>query len=222
MCINRFTKIAFGIIFVVTAQPFFGMESKPAVCAATQSVAPEGQLLLNAVRRRNIEMVRSLIEQGVQIDYKGICGFTALHWAVEKKNLPMIQYLLEQGADINAQSTRGKTSLILAILPSTFIIYPIALTLPALSLEIVKALINHGANLYIKDDQNLTALDYAQQEHLNHITDYLVEKITSRSVLHALHLCNECAPADDSNCAFPPELIDRVLRPVTTAALSGK
>jgi uncharacterized protein len=74
-------------------------------------------------------------------------GWTALHYAASGGHVPVIAHLLEHSAYIDAESPNGTTPLMMAAMYG--------------SPEAVKHLIQAGADLTIKNQLGLTALDFA-------------------------------------------------------------
>ncbi|WP_219350559.1 ankyrin repeat domain-containing protein, partial [Campylobacter fetus] len=74
--------------------------------------------LMIACSENHTEIVRTLLENGYDPNYKNQKGETALiYYALMKNNKPsreIIKILLEYGADINAKDNRGFTALIWA------------------------------------------------------------------------------------------------------------
>ena len=58
-----------------------------------------------------LEMVRLLLNQGVDINHRNEHGNTPLHHAAEEGNEALIHLLLEQGADVHAVNNSGETVL---------------------------------------------------------------------------------------------------------------
>jgi ankyrin repeat protein len=101
-------------------------------------------LLIKAVIAENCDIVKLLIESGVNLTAKnGLSGETALTEAVTKDNLDMAKLLAESGADLNARNNNGDSALIKAALLGLF--------------DIAKLLIESGADVNIKNkDGNTT------------------------------------------------------------------
>jgi ankyrin repeat protein len=74
-------------------------------------------------------------------------GWTPLHYAATAGNVPIIELLLDNSAYIDAESPNGSTPLMMAAMYGT----------P----ESVKVLIQAGADLNVKNQLGLTALDFA-------------------------------------------------------------
>lgn len=88
----------------------------------------------------NLTLVKKAIENGVDIDHQyAVQGWTALHAASglgPEPFLEIIKFLVSNRADVNFQSVDGITPLVVAIRQS--------------SVECVKYLLEHGANIRLK------------------------------------------------------------------------
>lgn len=73
----------------------------------------------SATEQGDLNRIRALLDQGVDINERGDCGSyggaTALFCGVEKGNLQAVRLLLERGAEVNAKTTWGATPLDQAI-----------------------------------------------------------------------------------------------------------
>jgi len=83
----------------------------------------------------------------------------ALHQAVEDINEPKVHRLVEEGMDINALNEKGKTVLHLASAIGRY--------------SLVKYLVEHGANVHIKDKEHKTPLIYAIEKNRIKVIMYL-------------------------------------------------
>ena len=92
------------------------------------------------------EVAQKLIAKGADVNKT---GWTPLHYASTKGHLQLISLLLDNYAYIDAGSPNGTTPLMMAAFYGT----------PAA----VKVLLNAGADPSIKNDQGLTAVDFAQR-----------------------------------------------------------
>jgi ankyrin repeat protein len=78
--------------------------------------------------------------------------------SIEHKNrIPIITLLLQYGADINKQSLKGRTALMKYIIFNSN-----SLDLKE-HIEIIKLLLDAGSDLNIRDELDMTSLDYAKQ-----------------------------------------------------------
>ena len=98
-----------------------GTAARLAYCATIVSLSTGGlgaasddSELIKAAKSRNIETVRALLNQEVDIDAPQADGATALHWAVYWDETEMVELLLGANSDVNAQNELGATPLWLA------------------------------------------------------------------------------------------------------------
>ncbi len=66
--------------------------------------------LLAATRKSNLELVKSLLAQGADIEAKSPYGATALFFACDRSNVEIVKLLLEAGANPNIQDTFYKAT----------------------------------------------------------------------------------------------------------------
>ncbi len=59
--------------------------------------------LIAAVKKSDVEAVKSLIAKGANVNARSNYGATALHFAADRGNLEVIKVLVEAGADVNAK-----------------------------------------------------------------------------------------------------------------------
>ena len=83
------------------------------VLATSLDASPDTQLV-DAAKRQDAAAVRSLLEQGVDVDEPQADGATALHWAVYWSDLETAELLIHGGADVNAANDLGVSPLSLA------------------------------------------------------------------------------------------------------------
>ena len=76
--------------------------------AGTMSVFAAGSPLIDAVKKQDVQAVRSPPEAEVDLNATEADGFTALHWAAQRNNLQLVDLLLSAGA--NAKATTATTS----------------------------------------------------------------------------------------------------------------
>ena len=71
-------------------------------------------MLFDAIAEGNQETVRSLIQDGVDINTRDLVGWTPLMVAAAQGSISTVQILIEAGADINAKTREGQTALNIA------------------------------------------------------------------------------------------------------------
>ena len=87
------------------------------VVVATSTIAAKGDLrLIEAIKARNIESVRSLLKERVDVNARQGDGATALHWAVHLADGNAVDLLLRAGAKADLADDTGVTPLYLACL----------------------------------------------------------------------------------------------------------
>ncbi|UII26827.1 ankyrin repeat domain-containing protein [Fulvivirga maritima] len=97
-----------------------------------------------------VDMIKYLIDKGVEVNSVDVYGYTPLHYAARVKSVPVIQCLLQAGADVDPVSEDGETPLRL-----TFQNHPF-------SLEAVGLLLMHGANIDHSHNGGTTIYDLAK------------------------------------------------------------
>jgi len=74
------------------------------------------QKLVKAAESGNITDVKSLIDQGADVNFKHTSGDTPLHIAIRAGNVPVAKQLIFKGALTNAANSNGETPLLLAVM----------------------------------------------------------------------------------------------------------
>ena len=118
-------------------------------------------ILINAVRRNNIELVKLLLDAGANPNKKDNISYTALIYAVQYGYIEIVQLLLEAGVWVNIQNNIGDTALIEASLNG--------------NIEIIELLLATGADPNIRNNDDDTALMWASQMGHIEIVELLLE-----------------------------------------------
>ncbi len=105
----------------------------------------ESPLMMAAIKGE-LEMAAALIKRDADVNKT---GWTPLHYAATKGHLAIMSLLLDNHAYIDAESPNGSTPLMMAAQYGTA---------PA-----VKLLLEAGADPLLKNQQGLTAIDFAQR-----------------------------------------------------------
>jgi ankyrin repeat protein len=101
--------------------------------------------LMMASIEGNLALVKTLVEQNkAQINH---IGWTPLHYASSTGKLEVAQYLITNGSIIDSMSPSNTTPLMMATLGGNE--------------ELIKLLLDKGADLKLRNDQGLTAIDIA-------------------------------------------------------------
>lgn len=109
----------------------------------------------------NFELIKGILEQGVDINYQDQFGDCALLNAIETKNIDLVKLILSYNPNPNIKNLRGATPLIRAVRTG--------------KLEIVKLLIKHKADINIQDNTGKTALMHVFKCTTN--TDLVINRI---------------------------------------------
>jgi ankyrin repeat protein len=103
--------------------------------------------LHHAASRKNIAIVRLLLNRGADVKAKGIAERTALHYTVRTGNTAFVHLLLDRGADVNARDMFGDTVLHSAVKEG--------------STAVVQLLLDRGADINAQFKNGYTALHHA-------------------------------------------------------------
>jgi ankyrin repeat protein len=117
----------------------------PQLRADVRSARDESPLMLVALRGQDALAVQ-LVSRGAAINK---AGWTPLHYAATGGHLRMCAFLIGAGAEINAESPNGTTPLMMAAMYGNS--------------AVVKLLLESGAEAYLRNDQQLSALDFARK-----------------------------------------------------------
>jgi ankyrin repeat protein len=113
--------------------------------------------LMMAAIKGNLPVAQALIGRGCAVNRS---GWTPLHYAASGGHAALIGFLLAQHAQVDAPSPNGTTPLMMAAMYG--------------SLEAVKVLVQKGqADITIRNDKNLQAIDFAKQANRQDIADWL-------------------------------------------------
>jgi ankyrin repeat protein len=113
--------------------------------------------MIDAVKKQNKTIVEDLTRGkfGVKIEGESSDGNTPLHWAVFKGNVGIVTHLLGNGARINKQNKQGQTPLHMVLLAKTFTVRHI---------EVLKLLVDGGADVTIKTVKGTKAIDLVKKD----------------------------------------------------------
>lgn len=96
---------------------------------------------------------------------------TALHAAVSNGNIISVKLLLEASANVNKKNRNGKTPLHYAIRGGR----------KGINRELVKLLLEHGADTSIRDNQAMSVLDYISKYKTQYIKNGVAELINKKN-----------------------------------------
>jgi ankyrin repeat protein len=134
----------------------------PQTKVEVRTAQDESPLMLAALKGHD-ELVAALIARGADVNKT---GWTPLHYAATHGHLKVIRQLLDAHAYIDAESPNGTTPLMMAAYYGT----------P----EAVKLLLDSGADPMLKNQQNLTAIDFARRNNRADAAELITNQIRSR------------------------------------------
>lgn len=121
--------------------------------ASAPVAAPEADELFNAANAGNVNQMRTLLSQGLDINVSNRERETALHMAAARGHYSAVIFLVNQGAYVNARTVKNWIPLHHAVRFR----HP----------NIVNFLINHGSSAHLRTSDGLTPIDMA-----NNVNDY--------------------------------------------------
>lgn len=122
----------------------------------------ESPLMLAALKGE-LDLVEKMVKKGADVNKT---GWTALHYAASNGHSAVIRLLLENYAYIDAESPNGSTPLMMASMYG--------------SPESVKLLLDEGADPLLKNQQNMTALQFAQRGQRVDAIELLSQAVRSK------------------------------------------
>lgn len=139
-----------------------------------------------AVDYGEIDQVKQLLDQGVDINARLEFGGAPLHFAAANNAFNMVKYLLEQGANIDAVNDSNRTTLHLVALLGYS--------------NIAQILLDHYPDIYIKDGAGKTAMDLAREYDHPDLAEFIVSYKQSRQEQD--HLSDTIITDDESSTQY--------------------
>ena len=127
---------------------------------AGSSFADINQDIFTAVAVGNLDQVKSLLNQGADVNAKGPGGLPVLTIAAMDGQTDVVKLLLEKGADVNAESGNGGTALIYAAMRGRA--------------NVAEMLLAHGADVNAKSDTGNTAIMWANKKQHADVVKVLI------------------------------------------------
>ena len=106
--------------------------------AQPPSAADKADALSEAARKGDAAAVKTLLDEGVDVNTKFRYGATALSYAADRGHLEVVKLLVERGADVNVKDTFYSAT------PLTWAVNPAMGRTPQHA-EVVRVLLQHGA-----------------------------------------------------------------------------
>jgi ankyrin repeat protein len=119
--------------------------------------------LYKACFNGSLNIATVLVNAGADVNLKSTDGFTPLYAAVQNKHKPVVEYLLSKGARIDEKiGQKGVTALYQACFIG--------------SLDVVKVLVDAGADVNLKSTEEYTPLFIAIQNNHKSVIEYILSK----------------------------------------------
>jgi uncharacterized protein len=118
--------------------------------------------LMMACLKGEVALAKKLIERGADVNKP---GWTPLHYAATSANLELMELLFANNAYIDAESPNGTTPLMMAAQYG--------------SAAAVKRLLDEGADPTLKNQQGLTAIDFAYRASRTEAADLIAGAVRS-------------------------------------------
>lgn len=139
--------------------------SRPEVKVEHRNAKGESPLMMAALKGK-LELVRRLIDRQAEVNKP---GWAPLHYAAthaSERSLPVVRLLLEHHAFIDAQSPNGSTPLMMAALYG--------------NPQVVRLLLEEGADTAMKNEQGLSAIDFAHRAGRKETADAIAAAIRAK------------------------------------------
>jgi len=142
--------------------------------------------------------VKSLIDNGADVNARNNSGQTALMGASWMDHTEIVELLLENGADVNAKSNDGQTALmIVSDCDEEFINYFVGLKgiqqvrMMNNKENIIRLLQRYGADFNLKDNNNNTAFDLANQCSDRWVADDIIKLLKQNIIAQIIQKLKE-------------------------------
>ncbi len=113
------------------------------------TITEKDEAFLSAAKKGELDKVKSLLAEGVDVDCSDAFSCTALFWASANNHKSIVEFLIEKGANLNAGAGVGGT--------------PLARAAYEGHVEVVELLIAKGADVNAKDVSGGSPLDSADE-----------------------------------------------------------
>jgi ankyrin repeat protein len=121
--------------------------------------------LMEAVIQRNFEICKELIDTGATVNCREKRNWTALHFAAQEYDFKIAELLLSSGAEVDAEDDNGNTPLFRSLFGSKG------------KGEVIKLLLQNGANREHKNKSGISPLELALQVTNFDLERYFVDVV---------------------------------------------
>jgi len=120
--------------------------------------------LFYAIRKNaSLEMIKVMLENGVDLHMTDADGISALDMAIKFKRKDLVRFCIDRGIDLNSTKRRSG-------------ILPLLLSCCFNDTELVQMLLDNGADINATDPLGMSAKDYARKLGQKNIVAYLDER----------------------------------------------
>ncbi|WP_208742243.1 ankyrin repeat domain-containing protein [Leptospira kanakyensis] len=147
---------SFVVIFLLMIGSIFSCMEDETVVKAPMS---RELRLFQAVEKGNLELVKTILAEGVSVNAKDSLGNSSLIKAADDEELEMAKFLIERGANVNLRNTTGETALYRAVYRG--------------NLDLVKLLVKAGAETKVKTVGGVSLMELAEERGEEGILKYL-------------------------------------------------
>ncbi|HQU94431.1 MAG TPA: ankyrin repeat domain-containing protein, partial [Pyrinomonadaceae bacterium] len=106
-------------------------------------------LLMEAVIRKDHELMSVLIRSGADVEIRDKRGWTALHFAAQNSDELAAKLLIDAGANVNSKESHGNNVIWRAVFDAQD------------GFDLLKLLLSRGALVTEKNDRGISAMDLA-------------------------------------------------------------
>ncbi|XP_030274330.1 ankyrin repeat and death domain-containing protein 1B isoform X1 [Sparus aurata] len=157
---------------------------------------------LEAAKRNDVETMK-MLGRGLNANAKNVDNRTALHYAVAGKNKDAMQFLLQRRVKVDQKDKHG--------------VAPIHLAAWFGSLEILKSLVQAGAEQKVENEEGLNILHCAAINNHTEIVEYIVNDLQMKELDKEDRSGNRpFALAAEHGCA---EMLDMLMEPYEMATM---
>jgi len=110
----------------------------------------------------NIDVVKKLVAAGAEVNQP---GWSAVHYAAASGSVETLDFLLEHAAYIDSESPNKTTPLMMALRFGKY--------------DTAKALIDGGADVSLKNDAGMTAMNFAEESERKDLISLLKNRMTA-------------------------------------------
>ncbi|XP_075228280.1 uncharacterized protein LOC142328429 [Lycorma delicatula] len=133
-----------------------------------------------ACEKGNLDLVKSLLDEGANPNTKDYAGWTPLHEAVQRGNIALVETLLNSGAYINTPGYYNITPLLEAVLKDNIVI--------------ARLLLQHGADVTLRSRYNYLPMNCTQSDDMKKLLEIYRAKLNFSKVKNFAEKCEMLEP----------------------------